>query len=99
MSSEIACLDEIYGRCWAINVNFPDTGPRMASARQTIGRLKNEAVKRTLTPQEVDELAEEITSLRSYLLEIMKDYPETRSEFEPQIKAINYLLEPVSRGH
>lgn len=97
MSAEIAVLDEIYGRCWAISVNFPDTGPRMASARTVIGRIKGEAVKRGLTSQEIDELAEEIANLRQYLSEIMSDYPETKGEFMPQIKAISYLLEPVSK--
>jgi hypothetical protein len=97
MSSELACLDEIYGRCWAINVNFPDTGPRMASARQTIGRIKDIAVTRGLTEAEINELAEEITDLRGYLMYIVKEYPETSPEITPQIKAISYLLEPVSK--
>lgn len=97
MSSELACLDEIYGRCWAISVNFPDTGPRMASARTVIGRIKGESVKRGLTAQEIDELAEEIASLRLYLSQIVHDYPETKGELLPQIKAISYLLEPVSK--
>lgn len=97
MSSELAVLDEIYGRCWAINVNFPDTGPRMTTAREVIGRIKNQAVKGGLTPQEIDELAEEIHNLREYLRFIVKEYPETKGEIEPQIKAISYLLEPVSK--
>lgn len=95
MSGEIACLDEIYGRCWAINVNFPDTGPRMSSARQTIGRIKDIAVTRGLTEAEINELAEEITDLRGYLMYIVKEHPETKSEIAPQINAISYLLEPV----
>lgn len=97
MSSELAVLDEIYGRCWAINVNFPDTGPRMAAAREVIGRIKNQAVKGGLSPQEIDELAEEIHNLRAYLAFIVKEHPETNGEIEPQIKAISYLLEPVSK--
>jgi hypothetical protein len=97
MSGEIACLEEIYGRCWAINANYPDTGPRMASARQTIGRIKNIAVSRGLTESEINELAEEIQDLRGYLMYIVKEYPDTSPEITPQIKAISYLLEPVSR--
>lgn len=69
----------------------------MASARTVIGRIKDEAVKRGLTAQEIDELAEEIANLRQYLTEVMNDYPETKGEFMPQIKAISYLLEPVSK--
>ena len=95
--SEIAILDEIYGRCWAINVNFPDTGPRMASARQTIGRIKDIAVTRGLTGSEIDELAEEIQDLRIYLMYIVNSHPETKSEIAPQISAISYLLEPSAK--
>ena len=69
----------------------------MATARQVIGRIRDIAVSRGLTEAEIHELDEEITDLRSYLMYIVKEHPETKSEIAPQIKAISYLLEPVSK--
>lgn len=97
MSSELAALDEVVGRTWAIQVNFPDTAPRMASARETLIPIKDKAVKSPLNQMEIDKLGEELSDLRNFLMEVMRDYPETRGEFLPAVNTINYLIEPISQ--
>jgi hypothetical protein len=97
MSSELACLEEIRGRCIAINVNYPDTGVRIRPAVEQIEKSMGIAVKGTLTNAQVSELAEELYSLREYLKSIMAEHQEVKGEFEPTIRAISYLLEPVSK--
>lgn len=98
MSSELAAVEEVIGRTWAIQVSFPDTMPRMASARETLQPIRDKALKGPITPQEVDVAAEELQSLRGFLSSVMEDYPETKGEFEPCIKTINYLIEPVNKN-
>lgn len=98
MSSEIAALDELKGRLTSIEVVYIDTGVRVHQAIVAIDKAIQTAVERLLTPAEVNELAEELYSLRQYLLEIRKEYPEVRGEFDPTIGVINYLLEPTAKA-
>lgn len=97
MRNELACLDEIKGRCTAISIAYLDTGVRMRPAIEQIEHTMGLAVKGPLTEKEVNDLGNELYSLRDYLKEILAEYPEVKGEFEPTIKAIDYLLEPVSR--
>jgi len=97
MSHELACLDEIKGRCLAISIAYIDTGVRMRPAIEQITRTMSQASKGPLTEKEVAEISGELYSLRDYLKEILAEYPEVKGEFEPTIKAIDYLLEPVSK--
>ena len=97
MSSELACLDEIKGRCLAIGINWPDTGVRVRPAIEQIDHFLNLAVKGEQTQRDISLLAEELYSLRDYLREILGEYPEVKPDFAPTIKAIDYLLEPVSK--
>jgi hypothetical protein len=95
MSSEIAALEELKGRCQAIQIVWLDTGVRMQSAIQTFTKHINEAVKRPLLPPETQELAEEILDLRQYLVDVRNKYPEVRREFDPTIKVCDWLVEPI----
>jgi len=97
MNHELACLDEIKGRCVAISVAYLDTGVRMRPAIEQIEHSMGLAVKGPLTEREINTLSDELYSLRDYLKEILAEYPEVKGEFEPTIKAIDYLLEPVSK--
>lgn len=92
MSSELAALEELKGRCLAIAVAYLDTGVRMRPALECFTKHLGEAAKRPLLPQEIDELAEEISDLRGYLTEIQKKYPEVKRDFSPTIKVCDYLL-------
>ena len=94
-NSEISALEELKGRCLAINVCYLDTGVRMRPAIECITRHLNEVVKRPLQQKEIDELAEEIYDLREYFKYVMKESPETEKEIKPAIKVINYLIDPV----
>jgi hypothetical protein len=95
MSSEIAALEELKGRCQAIQIVWLDTGVRMQSAIQTFTKHINEAVKRPLLPPETQELAEEILDLRQYLVDVRNKYPEVRREFDPTIKVCDWLVAPI----
>ena len=95
MSSEIACLDEIRGRCTAVRVNWPDTEPRMQSAVAEISEHLHTLSKRPLNEIELRALDEELTELKSYLEYVTQEAPETKKEIDPLIKAINWLFEPV----
>lgn len=95
MSAEIACLEEIKGRCYAIRVNYPDTEPRLYTAIAEISEHLHRASKRKLTMQETDALAEELIDLKSYLQYVITEAPSTAVEVEPCIKAIDWILEPV----
>lgn len=95
MSSEIAALEELKGRCLAISVAYIDTGIRMRPAIECIQKHLNEVVKRPLREDETQELAEEILSLREYLKLIRKHYPEVKPEFDPTIKVCDWLVEPL----
>lgn len=97
MSQELAALEELKGRCLAIQVVWLDTGVRMQSAIQTFTKHINEAVKRPLLPQETQELAEEILDLRQYFVDVRKKCPEVRREFDPAIKVCNWLVEPINK--
>jgi len=92
MSQELSALDEIKGRCTFIKVEYPDTAVRMEPTIDLINRLMGVAVKRGLTKQEVDELAEDLYSLREYLKEIQSKYPEVKKDFTPTIDVCNWLL-------
>jgi hypothetical protein len=92
MSSELAALEELKGRCLAIQVAYLDTGVRMGPAVVTLNKFLGEAVKRPLFPQETQELAEEILDIREYLKDVLKKYPEVKREFEPTIKVCDYLV-------
>ena len=93
MSSEISALEELKGRCLAISVEYLDTGIRMRPAIECFTKHLGEAVKRPLIPEEVQELAEEIMSLREYLKLIQKKYPEVTKDFKPTIEVCNWLLD------
>jgi hypothetical protein len=95
MSSEIAALSELKGRCLAIKVVWLDTGYRMEVADQRLTKFLNDAVKRPLLPEEVQELGEEIMSIRSYLKEVRDKYPEVRGEFDPTIRVCDWLVAPI----
>lgn len=97
MSQELAALEELKGRCQAIQIVWLDTGVRMQPAIEKFTKHINEAVKRPLLPQETQELAEEILDLRQYLLDVRKKYPEVRKEFDPTIKVCNWLVEPINK--
>ena len=97
MSSEIAALEELKGRCLAININYPDTGIRMRPAIECFTKHLGEAVKRPLKQHEVTEIAEEILDLRLYFQDIMNEYPEVKKDFLPAIKVCNYLVEPINK--
>lgn len=92
MSSEIAALEELKGRCQFISIEYLDTGVRMRPAIECISKHLGEAVKRPLLPQEVQELSEELLDLREYLKLIREKYPEVRKEFDPTIKVCDWLL-------
>lgn len=96
MSSEIACLDEIRGRCIAVRVNWPDTDPRMQSAVAEISEHLHTLSKRPLNEIELQALDEELTDLRGYLVYVTEQAPETKKEIDPLIKAINWMFEPVN---
>lgn len=93
--SEIACLEEIKGRCLTINVCFPDTGPRMRSAVEALNEALNLAVKGPMQRKSLDDLIEELYDLREYLKFVIIEAPETKSEIQPTIECINYLMDPV----
>jgi hypothetical protein len=95
MSSEIAALNELKGRCLALKVVWLDTGYRMEVADQRLTKFLNDAVKRPLLPEEVQELGEEIMSIRSYLKEVRDKYPEVRGEFDPTIRVCDWLVAPI----
>jgi hypothetical protein len=95
MSSEIAALEELKGRCQAIQIVWLDSGVRMQSAIQTFTKHINEAVKRPLLPPETQELAEEILDLRQYLVDVRNKYPEVRREFDPTINVCDWLVAPI----
>lgn len=92
MSSEIAALDELKGRCTFLKVEYPDTTIRMDSALEVFVKMMGRAVKRGLTKEEIDELAEEMYSLRDYLRLVRNKYPEVRKDFDPTIKVCDWLL-------
>ena len=91
----MACLEEIKGRCYAIRVNWPDTEPRMYTAIAEISEHLQKASKRLLTHTETDALAEELQDLKDYLKYVLSEAPQTATEIEPCIKAIDWILEPV----
>jgi hypothetical protein len=97
MSQELAALEELKGRCQAIQIVWLDTGVRMQPAIEKFTKHINEAVKRPLLPQETQELAEEILDLRQYFLDVRKKCPEVRREFDPAIKVCNWLVEPINK--
>lgn len=92
MSSELAALDELKGRCIFLKIQYPDTGVRMDPALDVIKKNLGEAAKRPLLPNEVQELAEEVLDLREYLKTIREKYPEVSRDFDPTIKVCNWLL-------
>lgn len=95
MSSELAALDELKGRCLAIQVAYLDTGVRMNPAIEKFTKYLGEASKRPLLQNELDDLTEEIGSLREYFRSMIKDYPEVKREFLPAIRVCDYLIEPI----
>lgn len=95
MSSEIAALEELKGRCLAISVAYLDTGVRMRPAIECIQKHLNDAVKGPIRPEAAQELAEEILNLREYLKLIKKHYPEVTKDFDPTIKVCDWLVEPI----
>ena len=92
MSSELAALDELKGRCTFLKIEYPDTGIRMEPAIDLLNKVMGYAAKRPLTPQEVDELGEELYSLRAYLKDIQKHYPGVQKDFKPTIAVCDWLL-------
>lgn len=92
MSSEISALEDLKGRCLFLDIEYPDTGVRMRPAILCITKHLGEAVKRPLLPDEVQELAEELSDLRGYLAEIQKKYPYVKKDFQPTINVCNWLL-------
>ena len=99
MSSELAALEELKGRCQSIKVCYLDTGVRMEPAIDTLQKFIEIAIKRPLISEEVDELGEEIASLRGYLMEILKKYPEVKRDFKPTIEVCDWLIGPVKTYH
>jgi len=98
LNRKLAALDELKGRLIAIEVVYIDTGVRVHNAVVAIDKAIQIAAKRPLASKEVNELAEELYSLRTYLMEIRKEYPEVKGEFDPTIGVINYLLEPTEKA-
>ena len=92
MSQELSALDELKGRCTFLKVEYPDTTIRMDSALEVFTKILGRAVKRGLTKEEIDELGEEMYSLRDYLRLIRNKYPEVRKDFDPTIKVCDWLL-------
>lgn len=92
MSQELSALDELKGRCTFLKVEYPDTTIRMDSSLEVFAKMMGRAVKRGLTKEEIDELGEEMYSLRDYLSLIRNKYPEVRKDFDPTIKVCDWLL-------
>ena len=95
MSSEIACLEEIRGRCMAVRINWPDTEPLMQSAYAEISEHLHTLSKRPLTDIELNALIEELTNLKNYIEFVLKQAPETSGEIKPLLAAIDWIFEPA----
>ena len=91
MSSEIEALSEIKGRCIAMKVKYVDTCGGVDPVIDLIDKFLQVFIKRPLTPQEAQELAESLYGLREYLKWLLKEYPEV-TEAKPLVENINWLL-------
>jgi hypothetical protein len=88
MSSEIAALEELKGRCQAIQIVWLDTGVRMQVRYPDFHQTYKRGSKTTVTASGDPELAEEILDLRQYLVDVRDKYPEVGVSSTPLLGSV-----------
>jgi hypothetical protein len=99
MKQEISALDELKGRLTFLQIEYIDTGIRIRPALTCIQNTLNLASKGPLTMQQVDELGEELSNLRGYLVWLKEQYPVTTKDVDPVIAVIDWLLTGEQKAH
>lgn len=80
-------------------IEYPDVTPRVQPAVEVIEYTRNEASKGPISMEMVDNLTEEISDLRNYLMWVVSEYPETKKDILPVSLVIEWLLSVDETKH